>query len=143
MANLEAINLRTCDNVSDIGIGFLAENEKLTSIDVSFCGNISDSSLKHMASSNSLSQSLRTLSISTCAITDDGLVRLAKSMTKLQELHMGQCVKISDKSLEVVASHMKELSVIDLYGHGQGISEAAIEKLRNQLPKLQTLKLSL
>ena len=26
MPNLEAVNLRTCDNVSDLGIGFLAEN---------------------------------------------------------------------------------------------------------------------
>ena len=140
MPNLEAVNLRTCDNVSDLGIGFLAENDKLQTLDISFCGNISDASLRHLAS-NVASNSLRTLSVTTCAISDDGVIRLAKNLVKLQELHMGQCVKLSDSSLEAVASNMKNLHLIDLYGCPK-ISEISIEKLRKQLPKLK-LKLSL
>ena len=81
MASLEEINLRSCDNVSDIGIGFLAEDHgKLKSLDISFCGNVSDASLRHMASAQGLNLNLKKLAMTTCAITDDGMVKLAKNL---------------------------------------------------------------
>ena len=143
MTSLEDINLRSCDNVSDIGIGFLAEDHgKLKSLDISFCGNVSDASLRHMASANGLSSSLKKLSMTTCAISDEGLVKLAKTLSQLQELHIGQCVKLSDLSLEAMASHMKELTSIDLYGCPK-LSKAALEKMKKQLTKLTKLNLNL
>ena len=141
VASLEDINLRSCDNVSDIGIGFLAEeHQRLAKLDVSFCSNVTDASLRHMASSG-LAASLHSLALTTCAISDDGLVKMAKKVTKLRELKTGQCVNISDLSLEAIGQNMKELTLIDLYGCLR-LSEAALKKLRTQLPKLK-LDLSL
>lgn len=141
MTSLEDINLRSCDNVSDIGIGFLAEeHQRLSRLDVSFCGNVSDASLRHMASG--LAGSMRSLSMTTNAITDDGLIKLAKTMVKLQELHVGQCVKLSDLSLEAVASNMKELTLIDLYGCPM-VTDSGLSLLKKNLPKLSKLNLSL
>lgn len=142
MASLEEINLRSCDNVSDIGIGFLAEDHgKLKSLDISFCGNVSDASLRHMASAQGLNLSLKKLAMTTCAITDEGMVKLAKNMGQLQELHIGQCVKLSDLSLEAMGTSMKELTSVDLYGCPK-LSEAALQKMKKQLTKLK-LNLSL
>lgn len=143
MASLEDLNLRSCDNVSDIGIGFLAEEHgRIQALDMSFCGNVTDASLRHLASSQLMAASLQRLAMTTCAITDDGLVKMAKSSTRLQELHMGQCVKLSDLSLEAIAANMKELTSIDLYGCPD-LSPSAIDKLKRQLPKLNKLNLSL
>ena len=142
VASLEDINLRSCDNVSDIGIGFLAEeHQRLAKLDVSFCSNVTDASLRHMAGSG-LAASLHSLALTTCAITDDGLIKLAKKLSKLRELQTGQCVNISDLSLEAIGQNMKELTLIDLYGCLR-LSEAALKKLRTQLPKLTKLNLSL
>lgn len=142
VASLEEINLRSCDNVSDIGIGFLAEeHQRLAKLDVSFCSNVTDASLRHMAGSG-LAASLHSLALTTCAITDDGLIKLAKKLSKLRELQTGQCVNISDLSLEAIGQNMKELTLIDLYGCLR-LSEAALKKLRTQLPKLTKLNLSL
>jgi hypothetical protein len=79
--------------------------------------------------------------MTTCAITDEGMVKLAKNMGQLQELHIGQCVKLSDLSLEAMGASMKELTSVDLYGCPQ-ISQAAQEKMKKQLPNVK-LKLSL
>jgi len=142
IASLEEINLRSCDNVSDIGIGFLAEDHgKLKSLDISFCGNVSDGSLRHMASAPGLNSSLKKLAMTTCAITDEGMVKLAKNLGQLQELHIGQCVKLSDLSLEAMGTSMKELTSVDLYGCPK-LSEAGLQKMKKQLTKLK-LNLSL
>jgi len=142
MASLEEINLRSCDNVSDIGIGFLAEDHgKLKSLDISFCGNVSDASLRHMASAQGLNLSLKKLAMTTCAITDEGMVKLAKNLGQLKELHIGQCTKLSDLSLEAMGASMKELTSIDLYGC-TSLTNAAVQKMKKQLTKLK-LNLSL
>ncbi len=143
MALLDDINLRSCDNVSDIGIGFLAEDHgRIQSLDISFCGNVTDASLRHLSSSQTLGGTLRKLSLTTCAITDEGLVKVAKNLKSLHELHMGQCVKLSDLSIEAIAENMKDLTFIDLYGC-HDLSSKVLDKLKRQLPKLNKLNLSL
>jgi F-box/leucine-rich repeat protein 14 len=151
MTSLEAVNLRSCDNVSDIGLGFLAAAEqqqeqnnqrKLVKLDVSFCGNVTDASLRHIASGLA---GLQNLSMTTCAITDEGLVRLAASAglaNSLKELNIGQCVSVSDEGLEAVGKTMKQLQIIDLYGC-PNVTEAGISSIKAHLPKLTKLNLSL
>ena len=143
LASLEDINLRSCDNIGDMGISqYLAEaTGRLEKLDVSFCSNVTDATLRHIAGSN-VAASLQSLSLTTCAITDDGLTKVAKKLGNLRELQTGQCVNISDLSLEAIGQHMKELTQIDLYGCLR-LSEAALKKLRTQLPKLTKLNLSL
>lgn len=143
LASLEDINLRSCDNIGDMGISqYLSEaTSKLEKLDVSFCSGVTDATLRHLAGSN-IAASLQSLALTTCAITDDGLTKVAKKLTKLRELQTGQCVNISDLSLEAIGQNMKELTLIDLYGCLR-LSEAALKKLRTQLPKLTKLNLSL
>ena len=118
------------------------DHGQLKALDISFCGNVSDASLRHMASSNGLSNSLKILKMKSCAISDEGLVKMAKSLSQLKELHIGQCVKLSDLSLEAMSTHMKELTTIDLYGCHK-LSKAPLDKMKKQLTKLTWLNLSL
>ncbi len=169
MASLRDVNLRSCDNVSDIGIGFLAEPTEmivnapapagsipdhtsngsspraspLQALDVSFCGNVTDAGLRHIATGLT---ALKSLSMTTCSISDSGLAKLAKNLTGLEELNIGQCVNVSDEGLGHLSAESSgakaNLTRIDLYGCPR-VTEAALSKLRRQLPKLTTLNLTL
>ena len=146
LPKMDDLNVRSCENVSDIGIGFLSGEEspasaRLRSLDASFCTNVSDAGLRHISAGL---PALRSLSMTTCAVTDQGLERLAggKAGASLEELNVGQCVTLTDAGLKAVGDKMKSLRVLDLYGCAK-ISEAAIGRVRTQLPRLERLKMEL
>ena len=139
LTSLGDLNLRSCDNISDIGIGFLAENGfQLRALDISFCANIADSGMKHIASGIA---TLRSLSLTTCSIGDEGLKRLSKALTDLEELNIGQCVAITDEGLLSLADHSFKLRSLDLYGCPKVTTNALA--LVRKLPKLERLNLEL
>lgn len=126
MASLRDLNLRSCDNVSDIGLGFLGDGSAsaaggggasgqsaLRRLDVSFCDRVTDSAMTHVASG--LTQ-LVSLSLSACAISDAGIARIAKDLKGLEVLNIGQCVRLTDKAIETIGEQMVSLRSIDLYG---------------------------
>jgi F-box/leucine-rich repeat protein 14 len=139
MPKLEELNLRACDNISDIGMAGLAEEGccGLESLDVSFCEKIGDQALQHISQGL---YHLKSLSLSSCQISDEGLEKLAK-MKDLQVLNVGQCSKITDKGLEVLANELINLNSIDLYGCTK-ISSKGIEIIM-KLPKLKSVNLGL
>jgi F-box/leucine-rich repeat protein 14 len=144
MSSLRELNLRACDNVTDSGLAHLSEGLSgsggscLTSLDVSFCDKIGDVALNHVA--QGLFR-LKTLSLSACRISDDGLAQIASSLPELEVLHIGQCNKVTDKGLLRIAENLKQLRAIDLYGCTR-VSPAGLDRLL-RLPRLQVLNLGL
>jgi len=139
MASLRELNLRSCDNVSDAGMAYLAEGGSgITSLDVSFCDKIDDQALVHVA--QGLLQ-LKQLSLSACHVSDEGLIRLAHSLTDLQTLNIGQCSRITDRSIQAVAEQLRNLRCIDLYGCTK-ITTSGLERIM-KLPQLSVLNLGL
>lgn len=139
MASLKELNLRSCDNVSDIGMAYLAEGgSRISSLDVSFCDKIGDQALVHVSQGLF---NLRSLSLSACQITDDGLLRISKTLHDLDTLHIGQCDAVTDKGLASVAESLRHLKSIDLYGCTR-ITTAGIQNIM-RLPQLAVLNLGL
>lgn len=154
MPLLEELNLRACDNVSDIGMSYLAaennhrggssmdtntqQTTTIRALDVSFCDKIGDQAL--MAISHGLFH-LRSLSLSACSITDEGLDRISKSLHDLQTLNIGQCSRVTDVGLKALGEHSLNLKAIDLYGCTK-ITAQGLNKIMG-LPKLATLNLGL
>jgi len=139
IGQLEKLNLRSCDNVSDIGVGFLAEGgSQLNKLDVSFCDRVSDSAMAHIATG--LAQ-LSSLSMSSCQITDAGIGRIAKDLQSLETLNIGQCIKLTDKTVETIANQIKSLRSIDLYGCTK-ISTEGLKAL-NKCENLKVVNLGL
>lgn len=139
MPAIRELNLRSCDNVSDLAIGYLAEcGAKLTLLDVSFCERVTDIALVHVAQGL---PHLRALSVNACGVGDDGLARLARSARDLTTLNLGQCPRLTDAGLQAVAQHLRQLESIDLYGC-TGITMVGLESVM-QLPRLKTLNLGL
>ena len=141
ISTLEDLNLRSCDNISDIGIGFLAEDvggRNLKHLDTCFCPNVTDAAAKHVAAGM---PGLKELSMANCAVSDEGILKIAKSNKKLQSLNIGQCKSVTDKSLRVLVKELKALKSIDLYGCSNA-SSGVIEQIR-QMPKITDLNLQL
>lgn len=89
---------------------YLAEGgSRITSLDVSFCDKIDDQALGYVAQGLS---SLKQLSMSACHVSDEGLIRLAHSLLDLQTLNIGQCSRITDRSIQAVADHLRNLRCI-------------------------------
>jgi len=139
MPHLVELNLRSCDEISDIGIGFLAEGgSRVKSLDFSFCPRMGDQALLHI--SQGLFH-LRSLSVCACNITDEGLCKLIRTAHDLDTLNIGQCNKLTDKTLILISERLKHLTSIDLYGCTK-ITTVGLERIM-QLPSLATLNLGL
>uniref|UniRef100_T1J4F5 Uncharacterized protein n=1 Tax=Strigamia maritima TaxID=126957 RepID=T1J4F5_STRMM len=139
MPMLSELNLRSCDNITDLGIAYLAEGgSKITSLDVSFCDKISDQALTHVSQGLF---TLRSLSMSACHISDEGLLRIARTVPELNTLNVGQCHRITDRSLIAISENLTGLQSIDLYGCTK-ITTVGLERIM-QLPQLNSLNLGL
>ena len=112
MPSLAELNLRSCDNISDVGMAYLAEGgSRITSLDVSFCDRIDDQAVVHVAQGL---VHLKQLSLSACHVSDEGLIRVALSLLDLQTLNIGQCSRITDRSIQAVADHLRKLRCIGI-----------------------------
>lgn len=139
MPSLQSVNLRACDNITDIGMAYLADGgSRISSLDVSFCDKIGDPALGHI--SQGLFH-LQYLSLSACNISDEGVVKIAKTLHELETLNVGQCSKITDNSLHTIADSLKHLRSIDLYGCSR-LTVVGLDRIA-KLPKLTMLNLGL
>jgi len=126
ISSLKEINLRSCDNVSDVGLRYLSEGGViLHSLDISFCDKITDQGLEYL--SRGLPE-IQELSLNSCAITDEGLVKVASTMTELKTLNIGQCSRITDRGVNAIIDGCPQLSNLDIYGCPR-ITTPTIERL--------------
>ncbi|XP_076333126.1 F-box/LRR-repeat protein 14-like [Tachypleus tridentatus] len=139
LSTVRELNLRSCDNISDIGMAYLAEGgSRVTILDVSFCDKVSDQGLLHISQGLF---NLRSLSLNACPISDEGLSRVARTLSDLHTLNIGQCCRVTDKGLSLIADHLHYLQCIDLYGCTK-ITTVGLEKIM-QIPNLAVLNLGL
>lgn len=134
---LEDINLRACDGISDTGVGYLSESGRVTSLDLSFCDKVGDEALSHASLGLS---GLRSLSLSACRLTDEGLEHVAR-LSQLETLVIGQCTHITDRGLRALSEGLLNLTAIDLYGC-TCVSSKGLEYIM-KLPRLNVLNLGL
>ncbi|GBP94593.1 hypothetical protein EVAR_9478_1 [Eumeta japonica] len=134
LPQLEDVNLRACDGVSDAGVAQLAEAGRLRALDVSFCDKVGDEALCGGLGA------LRSLSLSACRVTDEGLERVAR-LRQLETLNIGQCSRVTDRGLRALGDALLQLRAIDLYGC-TGITTHGLEYIV-RLPHLKVLNLGL
>ena len=143
LSGMNDLNLRSCDNVSDIGLSFLSDDtsfcgSSLRRLDISFCANVSDAGLKHVANGMT---GLESLLMTTCAVSDEGLKSVSEKINGLRELNVGQCLGVTDDGLIILANKMKSLSTLDVYGCPK-VSSKSLAALKS-LPEMKNLNLAL
>lgn len=111
---LEDVNLRFCESLTDTGLIELAlgSGKKLKSLGIAACARITDISLEAVGSH---CQSLQSLSLDSECIHNKGVLSVAKGCPVLKVLKL-QCINVTDVALEAVGIFCKSLEFLALYG---------------------------
>lgn len=140
LLHLKKLYLRSCRRIGDGTMYSLATHcPTLEHLDVSFCHRIRDTSLNHLAQGL---PNLKSLQLSACNISDSGVLALAQSLHGLRHLSIGQCERLTDRSLGYIAEYMTNLESIDLYGCTK-LSSDGMRDILSKLSQLKQLSLSL
>lgn len=122
---LKKINLKSCINITDQSLTYLADNcHQLEELNLSWC-DITAKSLFIIAEGF---PNLRRINVSSCYITDEGVNTLLTKCQDLEILGLAWCKSISDKSLESLIKLGKNVKVFDIRGN-EKISSGALSNL--------------
>ncbi|ESO99861.1 hypothetical protein LOTGIDRAFT_141409 [Lottia gigantea] len=142
---LKLLNIKSCVNISDVGIGYVASHcKELESLLV----NKTDPEEKGCSMSSFGLETLalgccklKTLCISYCHLIDDKcIIAVASNCLGLTELRLAGCVSITDASLMALGEHSRYLK--DLESHNSiDVTKNTLIRLQNH-SHLQSLHLS-
>lgn len=114
---LEDLNLRFCEGLTDTGLADLALGcgKSLKSIGVAACVKITDVSLEAVGSH---CKSLETLSLDSEFIHNKGVLVVARGCPHLKVLKL-QCINVTDEALIAVGTSCFSLELLALYSFQQ------------------------
>ncbi|KAF2287798.1 hypothetical protein GH714_002762 [Hevea brasiliensis] len=109
---LEDLNLRFCEGVTDTGLVELAQGcgKSLKSLGVAACAKITHISLEAVSS---YCKSLETLSLDSECMHNGGILSVARGCPSLKVLRL-QCINVTDDALIAVGTHCLSLELLAL-----------------------------
>ncbi|XP_019480509.1 PREDICTED: protein AMN1 homolog [Hipposideros armiger] len=113
---LHEASLKRCCNLTDEGVLALARNCRLLKIiDLGGCLGITDVSLHALGENCSFLQSV---DFSATQVSDNGVVALVSGpcAKKLEEIHMGHCVNLTDEAVEAVLTCCPQIRILLFHG---------------------------
>ncbi|CAI0466491.1 unnamed protein product [Linum tenue] len=136
---LQELNLRFCEGLSDVGLVELAEgcSKSLKTLGVAACAKITDKSLVAVGSH---CKSLETLSLDSECIHNDGVLAVAKGCPLLKVLKL-QCINVTDDALIAVGKYCSSLEALALYSF-QRFTDRGLCAIGAGSKKLKNLTLS-
>ena len=163
LPNLTKLRVRSVDNVTSCGISAILQGcPRLKTLDLALCDWLKDDSIEdivrkvvgnhhHPSVSESRVKnpkrfcgdgalnSLEELDLSCAKISDNGMKLISEHMPRLKHLKIGQCLELTDTSLQHIGANLLNLTTIDAYGCN--FSVAAIDVIRCNLPHLNRVNL--
>ncbi|KAL7553250.1 hypothetical protein ACHAWF_016917 [Thalassiosira exigua] len=113
LTRLRQLDLSQCDLITDEGLINLNDLEELEELSLGWCRLVSDDGLEILAGQPNRPQTLRTLRLARCSLTDDGLVHL-QVLESLEELDLNGCVGISSAALGDTCEKLLRLTSLDV-----------------------------
>ncbi|XP_030880649.1 protein AMN1 homolog isoform X2 [Leptonychotes weddellii] len=113
---LHEASLKRCCNLTDEGVLALAFNCRLLKIiDLGGCLGITDVSLHALGENCPF---LQCVDFSATQVSDDGVVALVNGSCakKLEEIHMGHCVNLTDEAVEAVLTCCPQIRILLFHG---------------------------
>ncbi|KAK7300856.1 hypothetical protein RJT34_11707 [Clitoria ternatea] len=162
-ASLKDLNLCKCAAVTDESLSFLVQTHKdLEKLDITCCHKITHASIYNITNSCSRLTSLRMescslvskeaflfigqcqhleeLDVTDTNVDDEGL-ELISRCTKLSNLKLGICLKITDNGLKHIARRCSELKHLDLYRSSR-ITDEGIITISNGCSSLEVINIA-
>ncbi|XP_058001013.1 F-box/LRR-repeat protein 4 isoform X3 [Hevea brasiliensis] len=136
---LEDLNLRFCEGVTDTGLVELAQGcgKSLKSLGVAACAKITHISLEAVSS---YCKSLETLSLDSECMHNGGILSVAQGCPSLKVLRL-QCINVTDDALIAVGTHCLSLELLALNSF-QRFTDKGLRAIGNGCKKLKNLSLS-
>ncbi|PPD95141.1 hypothetical protein GOBAR_DD07830 [Gossypium barbadense] len=136
---LEDLNLRFCESLTDSGLVTLATEcgKSLKSLGVAACARITDKSLEAVGSH---CKNLETLSLDSEFISNKGILAIAQGCPLLKVLKL-QCINVTDRALMAVGASCLSLEMLALYSFQQ-FTDEGLRSIGKGCKKLKNLTLS-
>ncbi|XP_066210001.1 F-box and leucine-rich repeat protein 13 [Saccopteryx leptura] len=135
--NLNYLNLRNCEHLTDLGIAYIINIFSLISIDLSGT-DVSDEGLIML----SKHRKLKELSVSECCkITDDGIQAFCRGSLILEHLDVSYCPQLSNETITALAIYCLHLTSLSIAGCPK-ITDSAMEILSAKCHYLHILDIS-
>ncbi|XP_028913694.1 protein AMN1 homolog isoform X5 [Ornithorhynchus anatinus] len=109
-------SLKRCSNLTDEGVSALAIHCRfLRILDLGGCPGITDRSLRALGDN---CPQLRSVDFSATQVTDGGVIALVSGVCskKLEEIHMGHCVNLTDEAVEAVLTCCPQIHILLFHG---------------------------
>ncbi|XP_032762967.1 dynein regulatory complex subunit 6 isoform X2 [Rattus rattus] len=160
--NLNYLNLRNCDHLTDLaieyiasmlslisidlsgtlisneGLAILSRHRKLREVSLSECINITDFGIRAFCKT---SLALEHLDVSYCTqLTDDIIKTIAIFCTRITSLHIAGCPKITDGGMEILSARCHYLHILDISGCVQ-LTDQILQDLQIGCKQLRILKM--
>ncbi|KAL6175320.1 hypothetical protein ACLB2K_051961 [Fragaria x ananassa] len=111
-SSISTLELVSCDNVTDVGLGFLATSKTLKKLVIDGCRKITETGLVLLRNMCSLEH----LALSWSRLTDAGVMAISEIRT-LKELRLSpiDMLDLSDRTMVALAENCSRLETLDLH----------------------------
>jgi Leucine-rich repeat (LRR) protein len=135
LVELRKLDLSQCDLITDEGLAYLHDLERIEELSLGWCRQITDRGMSILAEQPSRSKSLRVLRLARCPVSDEGLEHIGK-LSSLEELDLNGCVNITSKALGDTLAKLVHISSLDV-SYCPGILRSSWQGKINNLRSLE------
>ncbi|XP_075851839.1 uncharacterized protein LOC105858991 isoform X2 [Microcebus murinus] len=130
---LQELDLTACSKLTDASLAKVLQFPQLRQLSLSLLPALTDMGLVAVARG---CPSLERLALSHCScLSDEGWAQAASSWPRLQHLNLSSCSQLTEQTLDTIGQACKQLRVLDV-AMCSGINVAAVRRLQAQLPQV-------
>ncbi|KAF6288517.1 leucine rich repeat containing 29 [Rhinolophus ferrumequinum] len=130
---LQELDLTACSKLSDASLAKVLQLPQLRRLSLSLLPALTDKGLVAMARG---CPSLERLALSHCSLlSDEGWAQAAGFWPRLQHLNLSSCSQLTEQTLDTIGQACKQIQMLDV-AMCPGISMAAVRRFQAQLPQV-------
>ncbi|XP_074170857.1 uncharacterized protein LOC109460324 isoform X2 [Rhinolophus sinicus] len=130
---LQELDLTACSKLSDASLAKVLQLPQLRRLSLSLLPALTDKGLVAMARG---CPSLERLALSHCSLlSDEGWAQAAGFWPRLQYLNLSSCSQLTEQTLDTIGQACKQIQMLDV-AMCPGISMAAVRRFQAQLPQV-------
>ncbi|ELK25617.1 Leucine-rich repeat-containing protein 29 [Myotis davidii] len=130
---LQELDLTACSKLTDASLAQVLQFPQLRQLSLSLLPALTDNGLVAVARG---CPSLERLALSHCSLlSDKGWAQAASSWPRLQHLNLSSCSRLTEQTLDTIGQACKQIQMLDV-AMCPGISIAAVRQFQAQLPQV-------
>ncbi|XP_019511687.1 PREDICTED: leucine-rich repeat-containing protein 29 isoform X1 [Hipposideros armiger] len=133
LQSLQELDLTACSKLTDASLAKVLQFPQLRQLSLSLLPALTDKGLVAVARG---CPSLERLALSHCnLLSDDGWTQAANFWPRLQHLNLSSCCQLTEQTLDTIGQACKQIQMLDV-AMCPGISMAAVRRFQAQLPQV-------